>query len=241
MSAFRRVEPAFCRGCGRPWAAGADACPSCGEAIAAAPVEMDAGAARKLRAALVAASLVVGARWIVLLVLLKGDLATAGRGWLTALAVLAALAVGTSRLWYPGRWRGGEGRRVAPAIAGALGLALVAGVAIGGVAGSFLGAEPALALAADAPLWMAVAAATVLLEELFFRGIVFDGVAAIGGVTNAAIAASVFSALASFDPVAAAIGAVASVLRAWGGSVGAALAFRAAWLVGLLAAALIVR
>lgn len=239
MSAFRRVEPAFCRGCGRPWAAGADACPSCGEALAAPQVEMDASAARKLKAALVAASLVVGARWIVLLVLLEGELAVAGQGWLTAMAVLAVLAVGSARLWYPGRWYGGEARRMAPAIAGAVGLVLGVGVVLAGVTGSLLGAEPALALAADAPLWIAVAAATVLLEEVLFRGIVFDGVAAIGGATNAAIAATVFSALASFDPAAAAIGAVASALRAWGGSVGAALAFRAAWLVGLLAAALI--
>lgn len=238
MSAYRRVEPAFCRGCGRPWVAGADVCAACGESIVAAATATDPQAPRKLRAALIAVSLVLGVRWIVLF-LLVDEPASAAETWLTVAAATMALVVLSARAWYPGRWwAGGEGPRRIVGSALGLGLGLACGLAFAfgelGIGG--FGGELAITLAGDVPAWIAVAVVVALLDELLLRGILFDGVAAIGGTANAVIAGALVSGLAAFDPFAAVVGGVAGLLRGWSGSLAPSLAFRLAWVAALIGA-----
>jgi membrane protease YdiL (CAAX protease family) len=239
LSGYRRIEPQFCRGCGTPWVPGADACPSCGEAIARlAPSTGDAWALPKVRAVLVVAGVMLLARWgsassVELLIEHQWCLALTG--------ILATLAVVSARWWYPGRmphplW--GRPRAAAWPLALVVGLALPLGVGalVGRPADVLLITSPDLVFWYGGQPWWWIALAFVgfAFEEAFFRGLLFDGIAAIGGTRNAAIASALVFALVVFDPFLVLVGIAAAMLRAWSGAVAPSIVLRlvaaGAWL-----------
>jgi membrane protease YdiL (CAAX protease family) len=213
-----------------PWVPGADACPSCGEAIARqAPSTGDAWALPKLRAVLVVAGVMLVARW-----------ATASSAslmfdhvWTFALVgVLATVAVVSSRWWLPGRasWSWAPTRPAAWAIAPVVAVALPLGL------GALIG-RPQDVLPVTSPdlvfffgglpwSWIALAFVGFAFEELFFRGLLFDGIAAFGGPRNAAIASALIFALVAFDPFLVLVGIAASAMRTWSGGVTPAVVLR---------------
>lgn len=232
MNGYRRIEPAFCRGCGTPWVPGADACPSCGEAILREPPATgDPRALPKLRAVIIATTVLVAAHWSGMIGV---DSALHPNRWLAITAAALGMVVVTARWWLPGGTSSfGMPRGPMPwlvAVAAGIGLPIAYGLLVGlpddGL--PLLTTEVALWYADFGPWWVALAFVGIVLEEAFFRGLLFDGVAAIGGPRNAAIASTLLFALMFIDPVLTLLGALAAILRAWSGSVGPPLLLRLA-------------
>lgn len=227
MTGYRRVEPAFCRGCGAPWTPGATACPSCGEALLreAAPTG-DPRAVPRLRAVLITSALLLAARWGALVAVPLIILSASDLGWLFAAIGASVLAVLTARWWYPGSLPSSLWARGRPS---AWMIAVVAGVGLPLALASSLGIDQftvpvffgeALVLLGDLDAqWIAVLVVMIVAEEAMFRGLLFDGVASLGNARNAAIASTIVFAILSLDAAYAVLGAVAALLRLKSGSV----------------------
>ncbi len=221
MNGYRRVEPAFCRGCGIPWTAGADACPGCGESITAVPPKpQDPHALPKFKAVVIVGGLVFAARWLGLVPALS-VVSSAESLWMLTLGLPTVLAVLTAPRWFPKLdsapwWRG------APAGAWVVaGLALVP-IACVDVLVHFapdfafrsLGSAATFSSHGWGWLGMGLVLGGVVFEELLFRGLVFDGIRPIGGSTHAAIASALWPALLTLSPASALAGIVSAGLRA---------------------------
>jgi len=228
LSGYRRIEPQFCRGCGEPWTPGTDACPSCGEVIFRAPLPSDdPRALPKLRAVLLVTGAVIVARWVALVNLLGSPQPAL---WIAFTTGVLAVVVLSSPWWYPGglpKSMTARPRAAALAIAAFAGVALPAIVALlgdGVLGGSVV--EAVLAMGGLQVGLIALAIGAIAIEEALFRGLLFDGVAAIAGSRNAAIASALLFAVAMLDPLSIALGAAAAVLRAWSGTLAPALVLR---------------
>jgi len=120
----------------------------------------------------------------------------------------------TSRIWYPVGLRDLLGGRSSASV---WLLAVVAGAA--GVASAIWYQGCGLLDIADGPLLWLAAIILIACEEWMFRGLLVDGVAAIGGKVHAAIASTLLFALYALHPIDVFVGALASVVRGFGGSV----------------------
>ncbi len=231
MSGYRRLEPGFCRSCGQPWTPGADACPSCHEVLFRTAPHTDPHALACLRRVLIAAFALLAVRWAVLLA--PGIVhATALQG-LLALGAAMAAAVVTARWWFSGKL-GAALRMTAPPWAWVAALGLGAGVPVAfayglGITniGGFVGGPAAIAYyeghgLAAVGLIIALSA----FEEIFFRGLLFDGVERMAGRASAAMASMVVFAFFTIDPFLLLVGGLATGLRAWSGAFGPALVLR---------------
>ncbi len=229
MSSYRRVEPAFCRGCGKPWTPSADVCPMCGEALAAAQVATgDPRALPRFRAAVVVGLLLVTLRWISFGLFPEYG-PEVNPEWSGILIAPALIALLTARWWFPGGWKP-VGSRPRPL---AVIASILAGVALVALAIFADNGELAIALAGGVPHWIILGGLGLVVEEVVFRGVLYDGVEALGGRTNAALSVTVLSALMSLSPLFAVSAAAAALARAWSGSLVPALALRITWVVGL--------
>lgn len=227
MTGYRRVEPAFCRGCGVPWTPGSDACPACGEAMSRAPTQGgDPRATLKFKRALAATLLVISCVWGVLL--WESD--ESSTFFVTAGSLASVIAVVTAPLWYPKATQVllVAGRPVAWLLGGGLGLGLAY-------------VHDALDVLADMPLlvdigwWepgaslilvLGVRLVTIVAEEALFRGLLFDAVTGIGTRGSAVVASALLFGVCVLYPPMAVIGLVAAVLRAWSGSIVPGIAMR---------------
>lgn len=112
-----------------------------------------------------------------------------------------------------------------------LGLGLAA--AAFGLQGELLGY---VEVGAEPGLWVALLIASIVAQELLLRGLLFDGVAAVGGRINAAIASVLVFGLFSLDPFGLLFAAGAAGLRGWSGSVLPGILLRLLATLALLAA-----
>ena len=236
MNGYRRAEPAFCRGCGRAWAPGADSCGECGEVLErASTVSNDPRVIARLKSTIIAAFSVMAVSWFVLL---RGNANDPSLLFAVGLrAGLCALLVVTVGLWHIGgrsaslRSLGRDGRRVGPMVAAVLlGLALPAAYGFGFAADDLwfwlLTAEAEAFYAGEGLVWVAALLLATAFEELLFRGLLFDAVEEVGGARNAVIASVVVFAFVTFSPTYALLGLVAAGLRYVSGSVAPAVVFR---------------
>ncbi len=242
MSGYRRSEPAFCRGCGKPWTPGADACAACGEAMLVAPVAGgDPRAVPKAKAVLLAVSIVVAVRWLAFAFVddwtsLGGQLAWHGLG-----GIACAVVVLSAPAWLPGgmRWPRltAAPRHWLVAAAGGAGLAFVLGQYGSGPWDSILTLTPASVWTGDGTGWIAVVLGGIVAEELVFRGVLVDGLAPSAGLRNAAIASAMLYAVLTIHPALALLGIGAACLRVWSDSAGPGIVLRLAaattWLAWL--------
>ena len=224
MTGYRRIEPAFCRGCGTPWTPGADACPSCGEVIVRDAVAGgDPYGPRKLRVGLLSAVAAMGLAWAI--PLFGYDNVTANFvEWTAGLAGIVGLVLIVAQFMFPG----GLGPILAAPRRGSSWLeAAGAGLVLGGAFVFVLEVDtvPFLAPSAGATALVAFAA-LVVFEELLFRGVLFEGVEAFAGKWNAVIASTLLFGLMRLSPPVAALGLVAALLRLRTGSAWSAIAFR---------------
>lgn len=224
MNGYRRIEPAYCRGCGTPWTPGADACLSCGEVIARDAVAGgDPHGPRKLRVGLLTAIAVVGLSWSI--PLLGYDAVTAALlDYTGALASIVGLALVVARFTFPG----GLGPILErPRRSLAWAEAVGAGLATGGVLVLVVGVDTVPFLAPNAGATaLLLFAALAAFEELLFRGVLFEGVEAFAGKWNAVIASTLLYGLMRLSPPLVLLGLVASLLRLRSGSAWSAVVFR---------------
>src|SRR5690606_6732310 len=236
MSGYRRVEPAFCRGCGRTWDPGADNCRSCGEVIVReSTVATDPRVVSRLKMSIIAVSIVTATTWVAAIKSLSAEPSLLLVEGLRLL--LCALAILTVGLWYAGgrsaslRTLGPPRRRaVALAAAVAVGLTLPLAWWLGFVSCDLwfwlLTAEAEVLYAGEPMVWVVVLLLGTAFEELLFRGLLFDAVEEIGGARNAFIAVALIFAVSTLSPAYAALGLIATGLRYFSGSVAPAIVFR---------------
>ena len=242
MSGYRRSEPAFCRGCGKPWTPGADECGACGEAMLVAPTAGgDPRAVPKAKAVLLAVSVVVAVRWLAFAFIPSwtsgsGQLAWHGLAGLTCATVLVLGPV-----WLPGgmRWPKLTATPAAWIVAavGGVGLAVLLGQYGSGSWDTILTLTPGSVWTGDGAGWIALVLGGVVAEELLFRGVLVDGLTPSAGARNSAIASAMLYAVLTIHPALALLGIGAAALRAWYISVGPGIVLRLAaattWLLWL--------
>ena len=224
MTGYRRIEPAFCRGCGTPWVPGADACSSCGEAIAREPARTgDPYALRKLWVGIALAVGVIAISWVTSLLAMDA-LLDAPVAWIAGTLGVYGLVLLVTQFAFRG---GLKPILRAPPRKAAWGEAIVAGLVVAG--GMVLLDEHSQmpgAFALSGVAGLVAFAVLAGLEELLFRGILFEGVAAFGGKWNAAIASTLLFCLMFFTVPAIALGLAASLLRVRVNSVWPVVVFR---------------
>ena len=243
---YRRIEPAFCRGCGTPWSPGANTCRQCGEALTAAGVQgADPHAVPFATRAMGLAVALVGLRWLTVwmvwpdtlepLLLVRGSWVAWG-----AFVLPAALVVATAHLWLRPRTPRADMRGWMWGVAALLGLlgGATAWLPHDDLVGLLRGFEPAIAWTLGLGL-AGFGAALVLaaLDEMVARGVLQGALEPLAGSANAAVATSVFSLCTSISPASLVSIGAASWIRARTGRVGPALAVRvlstAVWWVAL--------
>lgn len=232
MNGYRRIEPQFCRGCGRRWTPGQDACPQCDEVLFRPAVAgPDPHGLSRLRAGLIAAFVVIVARWGVLLG--AGLAAFVEPAWMVAHGAVASVAILAAPWWYAGGWPKSlrtMGRGAAWLVAPIVGVGVpLIGLSIFGPPGleRQLWMREAIVLGSGDPLaWLAALVVLIVLEEVLLRGLLFDGVASISGPRNAAIASIILFAMLVGEPMQIVFGAIAAGFRLWSGSVGPAVVVR---------------
>lgn len=216
MTGYRRIEPAYCRGCGTPWTPGADACLSCGEVIARKAVAGgDPHGPRKLRVGLLTAIAVVGLAWSIPLLGYDNVMASLIE-WTAALAGIVGLALLLAQFRFPG---GLVPILALPQRKSAWLEALVAGLVVGAGLALLVDFDTVVFIVpASSFTAVALFAGLVVLEELLFRGMLFEGVEAFAGRWNAVIASSLLFGLMRLSPPLVFLGVVAALLRLRTGS-----------------------
>ena len=155
-----------------------------------------------------------------------------------ALGYLALLPFPSRDAFEPGTLpmditQGSYGLAITLTVIGAILASILAGVGLVALALFVDNGELAIGLAGGVPHWIVLGALGLVVEEVVFRGVLYDGVEALGGRTNAAVSVTVLSALMSLNPLFAVSAAAAALARAWSGSLVPALALRITWVVGL--------
>ncbi|MBC8070053.1 MAG: hypothetical protein IAG13_17070 [Deltaproteobacteria bacterium] len=156
--------------------------------------------------------------------------------------VAVAIALASVRWWYPGGapkslWKRSSIVPVLVALALAAASAAVFTATLRDTTEPWMmpTSEVVLWLTDSAWWWIGLAFLAVALEQAFYFGLLFDGIAAISGERNAAIGSALLFGLTVLDPLLVVLGVFAAALRVWSGSVVPAVVLRVAATVGWLA------